>query len=192
MVLKAHTSLLLTNWASLAVVSLLTAGQNTHTHTHKYVHTYTYTCWLGCAVHKCVLLGCSCVSAELVHQGGKKKMQKRECDKWKRARDERGTDGKGEGEENKREMQLFPKLWGASERWRAEWNAVQMQIQTHKRTHTSPIEQEKWRFVLTCRHLSVVKIKLLWWECENNSSGPAVTFGCRNASCALTVRCPLT
>lgn len=34
----------------------------------------TYTQWhlhilLGCAIHRCVLLGCSCVSAELVHQG---------------------------------------------------------------------------------------------------------------------------
>lgn len=40
-ILKAHTSLLLTNWASLAVVSLLTAGQNTHTYTQMHTHTYT-------------------------------------------------------------------------------------------------------------------------------------------------------
>lgn len=56
-VLKAHTSLLLTNWACLAVVSLLTAGQITHMHTpslslapslfltHTHTLTHKYCCW---------------------------------------------------------------------------------------------------------------------------------------------------
>lgn len=59
-VLKAHTSLLLTNWACLAVVSLLTAGQITHMHTLSlapslfltHTRTHTQTLLLICTVHK--------------------------------------------------------------------------------------------------------------------------------------------
>ena len=146
-----------------------------------------------------------CVSWAGTSRGGKKK--KKTCKRervWQveeRAGMREGQmDGERESKKQKRNtIVFFPKLWGASERWRApnqiqqgKWNAVQMQIHTH--THTHPQKQaltyhrqgwERWRFVLTCRRLRAVKIKPLWWECENNSSGPAVKFGCRNASSVL-------
>lgn len=57
-------------------------------------------------------------------------------------------------------------------RWKR--NAMLMQIQTHK--STSQIESEDRGFVLTYPHLRTVKIKLLWLESENNTSGTSVIW----------------
>lgn len=54
----------------------------------------------GCTTHKRVLLGCSCVSAELEHQGVEGRQgRERESDKLKREWDGSWTDGYGTEDE---------------------------------------------------------------------------------------------
>lgn len=159
----------------------------------------TYTQWhlhilLGCAIHRCVLLGCSCVSAELVHQGRGSKREGGSVTR-KRGMREGQMDRERQRETKKgKEMQLFLKLWGESERDGGAKSEVKrcVDANTDSQTHITDGVVERWRFVLTCPYLGAVKIKLLWWECENNSSGPAVIFGARMHSLASSSSSPST
>lgn len=79
-VLKAHTSLLLTNWACLAVVSLLTAGQIMHTHTQTLLLLLLLP--LRCTVHKHVPLGGShllsqCIKEKTMEKKGRWRVEQR-------------------------------------------------------------------------------------------------------------------